>query len=57
MSGPNYAGERGAPGTPGKPNPNAQALGKLAAGRPKKYTPEELAKRTSRLPRRTKKSK
>ena len=38
-------------------NPHAQALGKLAAGRPKKYTPEELAKRTARLPRRTKKSK
>lgn len=30
-------------------NKAAQALGRLAAGKPKTYSPEEIAKRTKRL--------
>ncbi len=30
-------------------NKSAQALGKMAAGKPKKYTPEEIKRRTQRL--------
>jgi len=33
-------------------NQAAVDLGKLAAGKPKKYSAEELAKRTARLPKR-----
>ncbi len=33
-------------------NPAAVALGKLAKGRPKRYSAEELVKRTARLPSR-----
>ena len=35
-------------------NPAAVALGKLGAGKPKNFSPEEIAKRTARLPRRVK---
>lgn len=30
-------------------NPHASALGKLAAGKPKKYSKAEIAKRTKRI--------